>query len=243
LQRLERGILNHDPALEVPAGVSQAAPARGSRRPGQLRSVDATIVSVGGPLVGRAQELRELMLVLRGLTRLVTITRTGGTGKTRLALEVAARLVALAEQANLTTDAEGPMDPPRRDGAAAPDRAGVSARLVAGWPQDRLRGAPRGPERPGRRGRGWLPSTVRDRHRRRGRGRPGLVAGWEAACLWARTARRLVEGDHREPSRRVARTDRRESSAWQPRHSGGVFTPAWRPAVALPARKHTPCFK
>jgi predicted ATPase/DNA-binding SARP family transcriptional activator len=92
LQRLERGILGHDPALEMPAGVSQAAPARGSHRPPQLRSVDASSVSVGGPLVGRAQELRDLMLLLRGPARLVTISGTGGTGKTRLALEVAARL-------------------------------------------------------------------------------------------------------------------------------------------------------
>ena len=45
------------------------------------------------PLVGRAAELAELTRLLRGRSRLVTAVGPGGVGKTRLALEAAARLV------------------------------------------------------------------------------------------------------------------------------------------------------
>jgi predicted ATPase/DNA-binding transcriptional LysR family regulator len=44
-------------------------------------------------LVGRGRELDELTALLRGRARLVTMTGPGGSGKTRLALEAAARLV------------------------------------------------------------------------------------------------------------------------------------------------------
>jgi predicted ATPase/class 3 adenylate cyclase len=59
-----------------------------------LRTLDATnlpIVSI--PLVGRQRELAELAALLSNGTRLLTITGPGGTGKTRLALQVAAELV------------------------------------------------------------------------------------------------------------------------------------------------------
>jgi predicted ATPase/class 3 adenylate cyclase len=59
-----------------------------------LRTVDATnlpVVSI--PLVGRERELGELVALLSNGTRLVTLTGPGGTGKTRLALQVAAELV------------------------------------------------------------------------------------------------------------------------------------------------------
>ena len=45
------------------------------------------------PLVGRHRELRELTELLRSNERLITITGPGGTGKTRLALQLAAELV------------------------------------------------------------------------------------------------------------------------------------------------------
>ena len=45
------------------------------------------------PLLGRERELNELVTLLGNRTRLVTVTGTGGTGKTRLALQVAAELV------------------------------------------------------------------------------------------------------------------------------------------------------
>lgn len=59
-----------------------------------LRSLDATNLPVASsPLVGRESELDELVSALSNGTRLVTVTGPGGTGKTRLALQVAAELV------------------------------------------------------------------------------------------------------------------------------------------------------
>ena len=58
-----------------------------------LRSLNAsTLPEAAHPLVGRVDEQRELELLLRE-SRLVTITGAGGTGKTRLALQVAAELL------------------------------------------------------------------------------------------------------------------------------------------------------
>jgi predicted ATPase/class 3 adenylate cyclase len=59
-----------------------------------LRTLDATnlpIVSI--PLVGREREIEELVALLSGGTRLLTVTGPGGTGKTRLALQLAAEFV------------------------------------------------------------------------------------------------------------------------------------------------------
>ncbi len=59
-----------------------------------LKTLDATNLPVAAsPLVGRAHELGELVAALSSGTRLLTVTGPGGTGKTRLALQVAAELV------------------------------------------------------------------------------------------------------------------------------------------------------
>ena len=59
-----------------------------------LKTLDATNLPVAAtPLLGREHELEELVAMLSNGSRLVTITGTGGTGKTRLALQVAAELV------------------------------------------------------------------------------------------------------------------------------------------------------
>jgi predicted ATPase/class 3 adenylate cyclase len=59
-----------------------------------LRTLDATNLPVASlPLVGRERELEELLALLSDGTRLLTLTGPGGTGKTRLALQVAAELV------------------------------------------------------------------------------------------------------------------------------------------------------
>lgn len=58
-----------------------------------LRTLDATNLPVAAsPLLGREREIAELLDLLE-TRRLVTITGPGGTGKTRLALQVAAELV------------------------------------------------------------------------------------------------------------------------------------------------------
>jgi predicted ATPase len=58
-----------------------------------LRTLDATNLPVAAsPLLGREREVAELVELL-GARRLVTVTGPGGTGKTRLALQVAAELV------------------------------------------------------------------------------------------------------------------------------------------------------
>src|SRR4051812_27401034 len=59
-----------------------------------LRTLDATnLPGVSMPLVGRERELAELVALLSNGTRLLTVTGAGGTGKTRLALQVAAEFV------------------------------------------------------------------------------------------------------------------------------------------------------
>jgi predicted ATPase/class 3 adenylate cyclase len=59
-----------------------------------LRTLDATNLPVAAsPLVGREHELTELVTLVSDGTRLLTITGPGGTGKTRLALQVAAELI------------------------------------------------------------------------------------------------------------------------------------------------------
>ena len=59
-----------------------------------LRTLDATNLPVtASPLLGRETELEELVTLLTEGLRLVTVTGPGGTGKTRLALQVAAELV------------------------------------------------------------------------------------------------------------------------------------------------------
>jgi len=59
-----------------------------------LRTLDATNLPIAAsPLVGREHELGELVGLLSNGTRLLTVTGPGGTGKTRLALQVAAELV------------------------------------------------------------------------------------------------------------------------------------------------------
>ena len=78
LRRLERAVLAHDPALNVP----QAGPTSPRRAP-----IPVT------PLLGRERELAAIAEVVRNAdTRLVTLTGTGGIGKTRLALELVRRL-------------------------------------------------------------------------------------------------------------------------------------------------------
>ena len=77
-----------------------------------LRTLDATnlpVVSI--PLVGREQELTELVALLSNGTRLVTVTGPGGTGKTRIALQVAAELVGTQRDGVFWVPLAGLSDP------------------------------------------------------------------------------------------------------------------------------------
>jgi predicted ATPase/DNA-binding SARP family transcriptional activator len=74
LRDLQRLILQHDPSIDVAAGVA----------------VDVALPVPPNPLVGRERELESLRALLeRRDSRLIVLTGAGGSGKTRLALEVA----------------------------------------------------------------------------------------------------------------------------------------------------------
>jgi predicted ATPase/class 3 adenylate cyclase len=66
----------------------------GDQRFPPLRSLNATnLPAQPNPLIGRESELSEVLALLRGEVRLLTLSGPGGTGKTRLALQAAAELV------------------------------------------------------------------------------------------------------------------------------------------------------
>jgi predicted ATPase len=81
--------------------------------PKTLDPLRSNLPSAPTPLVGREQEVEELAAMLTGDARFITLTGTGGDGKTRLALAVAERLVDefvdgvfLIELAELTSHQE-----------------------------------------------------------------------------------------------------------------------------------------
>jgi predicted ATPase/class 3 adenylate cyclase len=61
--------------------------------PRTLENRPTNLPVVATPLVGRVREIEELAELLSGSARLVTLTGPGGSGKTRLALQVAAEVV------------------------------------------------------------------------------------------------------------------------------------------------------
>jgi predicted ATPase/class 3 adenylate cyclase len=77
-----------------------------------LRTLDATNLPVAAsPILGREQEIGEVLDLLGGGARLVTITGPGGTGKTRLALQVAAELVGTVADGVYWVSLAGLSDP------------------------------------------------------------------------------------------------------------------------------------
>jgi predicted ATPase len=82
LRDLELAVLRRSDDLELRGPVRAGAARRSQALPAQISS-----------FVGRDQELRELARLL-GTHRLVMLTGTGGSGKTRLALEAAAQIAA-----------------------------------------------------------------------------------------------------------------------------------------------------
>ena len=94
LQELERAVLRHDPSLAAPAA-----------RPGAKYHLPVPPT----PLIGRRLEIAAVSALLRTDARLVTLVGPGGTGKTRLAVAVAADLA-----------------PELRDGAAFVDLSAIN---------------------------------------------------------------------------------------------------------------------
>lgn len=81
LRELQRRILQQDPELSVESG--------------RTTEVAATLPLPPNPLLGRERELEQLgTLLARREARLIVLTGAGGSGKTRLAVEVARRVAA-----------------------------------------------------------------------------------------------------------------------------------------------------
>jgi predicted ATPase/DNA-binding SARP family transcriptional activator/tetratricopeptide (TPR) repeat protein len=109
LRKLEAAVLGQDPALDAPA----IPPAySGERRAGNLPAAPS-------PLIGRASELHAIAGLL-GPGRLVTVTGTGGAGKSRLAIEVARSLVGAYRDGVWMVELA-----PAGDDAAVADTAGA----------------------------------------------------------------------------------------------------------------------
>jgi predicted ATPase/class 3 adenylate cyclase len=85
-----------------------------------LRTLDATNLPLASsPLVGREREVEELVAMLSNGKRLVTLTGPGGTGKTRLALQVAAELVGTQRDGVFWVPLVGLSDPELLDSEVA----------------------------------------------------------------------------------------------------------------------------
>jgi predicted ATPase/class 3 adenylate cyclase len=85
-----------------------------------LRTLDATNLPLASsPLVGREREVEELVAMLSNGKRLVTLTGPGGTGKTRLALQVAAELVGTQRDGVFWVPLVGLSDPALLDSEVA----------------------------------------------------------------------------------------------------------------------------
>jgi predicted ATPase/DNA-binding SARP family transcriptional activator len=96
LRKLERAILEQDPSLDAP--VTGISPRR--------------VPTPATPLLGRERELSGLAELVRDdATRLVTLTGTGGIGKTRLALELVRRLAPEYEHGAAVTPLATTSDP------------------------------------------------------------------------------------------------------------------------------------
>ena len=93
LRELERQILRHDGALLAPASPGAPEPPSGARGDFPTQAAERTnLPTPPTPLIGREQELQEAGRLLRA-HRIVTLTGPGGSGKTRLALQLAADAV------------------------------------------------------------------------------------------------------------------------------------------------------
>ena len=90
LQRIEKAILVQDEALDAPptaqVGERDGLPTAGPPKP------PTNLPASPDALIGRRRELEALETLVADGARLLTLTGAGGSGKTRLALQLAARL-------------------------------------------------------------------------------------------------------------------------------------------------------
>jgi predicted ATPase/DNA-binding SARP family transcriptional activator len=95
LREIERKVLRQDPALVAPAARSRGAeppPAAATESQPAAALKQTSLPVPPTPLIGREQELQEAGRLLRA-HRLITLTGPGGSGKTRLALQLAAEAI------------------------------------------------------------------------------------------------------------------------------------------------------
>lgn len=116
LRKLEAAVLSQDPALNVPTGV-----------PARAEDLSAgNLPAAPSALIGRAADLAAVVSALRS-SRLVTITGTGGVGKTRLAIEAARSLRSGYRDGAWLVE----LAPVSEDGAVA-DAAAIALGVVPG---------------------------------------------------------------------------------------------------------------
>ena len=89
LREIERKVLSQDPALVAPSPGAKRSPAAPAEPPPAAALTQTNLPVALTPLIGREQELQEAGRLLRA-HRLITLTGPGGSGKTRLALQLAA---------------------------------------------------------------------------------------------------------------------------------------------------------
>jgi predicted ATPase/DNA-binding SARP family transcriptional activator len=87
LQQLQAQVLDQDPVLAAPVSPALPGPARLSSDGDGGAGPNLPIAS--SSLIGRAKDIEEVSELISGQARLVTLTGSGGVGKTRLATEVA----------------------------------------------------------------------------------------------------------------------------------------------------------
>jgi len=87
LQQLQGQVLEQDPALASPANSTSPGPSRVTSNDDGASVSD--LPTPTSSLIGRTKDIEEVSELISGQARLVTLTGSGGVGKTRLAIEVA----------------------------------------------------------------------------------------------------------------------------------------------------------
>ncbi|MET0886693.1 MAG: BTAD domain-containing putative transcriptional regulator, partial [Mycetocola sp.] len=105
--------LGTDPASTTTLVFTEILSGRLAPPPNQARRFEprVTVPASGSPLIGRETEVREAVTQFERGYRLVCVVGTGGIGKTRLALEVAAQVTAAGGSPSVFVDLAAARDP------------------------------------------------------------------------------------------------------------------------------------